>query len=801
MLTPNGSDPGRSPIRKLLVANRGEIAARVIRTGHGLGISTVAVYSDADAAAPFVQQADEAVRLPGAAPADTYLRGDLILAAAAATGADAIHPGYGFLAENAAFARDCATAGVTFVGPPPDAIAAMGSKLEAKALMAAAGVPVLPGATIPRADLGVGPAGAELARAAERTGFPLLVKAVYGGGGRGMRLVREPAELADAVSAASREAASAFGEPAVFLERFVTGPRHIEVQILGDSRGTVVHLFERDCSIQRRYQKVIEEAPSPAVDDALRAALGDAAVAAGKVIGYTGAGTVEFVLDASGDFYFLEVNTRLQVEHPVTEMVTGLDLVELQLRLAEGEPLPADVTQARITGHAIEARLYAEDVPAGFRPATGILHRFDIPAGPGVRVDAGYAAGSVVGPYYDALLAKVIAHGRTRADAARRLARALAGARLHGVTTNRGLLLGIVTEPEFLAGRTDTGYLGRHDPARLSRPPDDAATQRHAAAAALAGQAANRARAQVLASLPSGWRNVPSGPQQVSYAADGEMYAVAYRVHPALAGSAGTSASGAGPGGSPAASRVGPALAGSAGTSASGAGPGGARVDVAVNGKPLGAEVTVYRVAPDVVDLDVDGIRRAYSVHRVTEDDRIVVYSDGPDGSAALAELPRFADPNATASSGSLLAPMPGVIVRVLAEAGTLVTPGQPLVVLEAMKMEHEVASATAGVVTELRAVAGQQVDAGQVLAVVVAGESAKSVAGQPAPGQPAPGRGTREPGAGQSAPGGGTREPGVGQPSAGQAAREPKTGQPATGQETGDPGVGQSAPGSRSEA
>ena len=518
---PNGSAPGRPQIRKLLVANRAEIAARVMRTAHGLGIATVAVYSDADARAPFVQQADEAVRLPGAAPAETYLRGDLILAAAAATGADAVHPGYGFLAENAAFARDCAAAGITFVGPPPDAIAAMGSKLEAKALMAAAGVPVLPGATVT--------AGADLGEAGARTGFPLLVKAAYGGGGRGMRLVREPGGLAGAVAAASREAASAFGDPTVFLERFVTDPRHVEVQILGDARGTVVHLFERDCSIQRRYQKVIEEAPSPAVDATLRAALGEAAVAAGKVIGYTGAGTVEFVLDASGDFYFLEVNTRLQVEHPVTEMVTGLDLVELQLRLAEGEPLPPEVTGARITGHAIEARLYAEDVPAGFRPATGTLYRFDIPAGPGVRVDAGYASGSVVGPHYDALLAKVIAHGRTRADAARRLARALAGARLHGVTTNRSLLLGILSEPEFLAGRTDTGYLTRHDPAALGRPAA-AVTNRHAAAAALAGQAAHRAAARVLRSLPSGWRNVPSAPQRVSYAAGDEEYAVSYRL-------------------------------------------------------------------------------------------------------------------------------------------------------------------------------------------------------------------------------------------------------------------------------
>jgi propionyl-CoA carboxylase alpha chain len=299
---PNGSAPGRARIRKLLVANRAEIAARVMRTAHALGIATVAVYADADAGAPFVRQADEAVRLPGAAPAETYLRGDLIVAAAAATGADAVHPGYGFLAENAAFARDCAAAGITFVGPPPEAIAAMGSKLEAKAVMAAAGVPVLPGATVLP---GAVTAGADLGDAGARTGFPLLVKAAYGGGGRGMRLVREPAGLASAVAAASREAASAFGDPTVFLERFVPDPRHVEVQILGDARGTVVHLFERDCSIQRRYQKVIEESPSPAVGSALRTALTDAAVAAGRAIGYVGAGTVEFVLDRDGSFFFL----------------------------------------------------------------------------------------------------------------------------------------------------------------------------------------------------------------------------------------------------------------------------------------------------------------------------------------------------------------------------------------------------------------------------------------------------------------------------------------------------------------
>ena len=372
---PVPATPPSRPIAKLLIANRGEIAARIIRSAHALGLATVAVYSDPDADAPYVTLADEAVRLPGAAPAETYLRGDLIIAAAAATGADAVHPGYGFLSENAAFARACADAGLTFVGPAPQTIAAMGDKVAAKAAMAAAGVPVLPGMTVTSDD--------DLSAATERVGFPLLVKAAFGGGGRGMRLVASSAELAGAVTSARSEAASAFGDGTVFLERFVTDPRHIEVQILGDTAGTVVHLFERECSIQRRYQKIVEECPSPAVDAGLRAALAAAAVTAGQAIGYTGAGTVEFVLDRDGSFYFLEMNTRLQVEHPVTEEVTGLDLVELQLRIAEGEPLPAQVREARIEGHAIEVRLYAEDVPAGFVPATGTLHRFTIPTAPG----------------------------------------------------------------------------------------------------------------------------------------------------------------------------------------------------------------------------------------------------------------------------------------------------------------------------------------------------------------------------------------------------------------------------------
>jgi acetyl/propionyl-CoA carboxylase alpha subunit len=679
--------PGK-PISKLLIANRGEIAARIIRTAHALGIATVAVYSDPDARALYVTQADQAIRLPGAAPADTYLRGEAIIAAAVAAGADAVHPGYGFLSENAAFARACAAAGLIFVGPSPDTIAAMGDKVAAKATMAAAGVPVLPSLTVDDL-LEAAPAGA--VDVARTVGFPLLVKAAFGGGGRGMRLVSDQAGLEEAVMSARREAAAAFGDGTVFGERYIPDPRHVEVQILGDSHGDVVHLFERECSIQRRYQKIVEESPSPAVDDALRRKLTDAAVTAGRAVGYTGAGTVEFVLDRDGSFYFLEMNTRLQVEHPVTEAVTGLDLVELQLRIAEGEPLPPTASRARLTGHAIEARLYAEDVPAGFLPVTGTLHRFAVPSGPGLRTDTGYRDGSVISPHYDAMLAKVIAHGRTRTDAARRLARALLDAEIHGLATNRDLLVAILREPGFLAGATDTGYLTRHDPATLARSQAGdgtgaghaAATARHALVAALARQAVNRAAAPVLATLPSGWRNVLSAPQRVSYTAAGQgqeatqRYDVAYRVL-------------------------------------------GDAVEASVNGVPLG-QVTRHEAGPDRVDLEIDGIRRSYRVHRVGPD----TYVDASDGSSALTEVPRFGDPEKLTPAGSLLAPMPGLVRRVLVEVGAAVTAGQPLLVLEAMKMEQTVAAPAAGVVAELRAKAGEQVAPGQVLAVVEAAGAA----------------------------------------------------------------------------
>jgi propionyl-CoA carboxylase alpha chain len=483
-------------VNKLLVANRGEIARRVFRTARELGIATVAVFSDADANAPFVAEADESVLLPGNAPSDTYLRGDLVIAAAVATGADAIHPGYGFLSENAAFAQAVIDAGLTWLGPPPAAIATMGSKLRSKELMSAAGVPCLPSWTSP----------------AEARGYPLLVKASAGGGGRGMRIVRAPEHLEEAFESAQREALSAFGDGTVFVERYLERPRHIEVQVVADNHGSTVALFERDCSIQRRHQKVIEEAPSPAVSAALRQSLSEAAVTAARTVDYRGVGTVEFVLSESGDFFFLEMNTRLQVEHPVTELVTGLDLVALQIAVARGAKLPPEALNPTLTGHAIEARLYAED--ADFLPQTGTLSRFEIPSPAGVRVDSGVETGSVVGVHYDAMLAKVIAHGATREEASARLAGALDRARLHGIITNRPLLVSVLRSPAWADNDVDTSFLDRHEVL------DSAAHEIHCLAAALAS-CASRADA-----FPSGWRSLPSQPQTTSY--DGVVVSYAH---------------------------------------------------------------------------------------------------------------------------------------------------------------------------------------------------------------------------------------------------------------------------------
>jgi len=648
------------PITKLLVANRGEIARRIFRTARAMGISTVAVHSDADAAAPFVREADEAVQLPGNTPAETYLRGDLVIDAAKRAGADAVHPGYGFLSENADFARKVEAAGLIWVGPPADAIETMGSKLGAKELMQKAGVPTLPWADDP-AD-------------ADQVGYPLLVKASAGGGGRGMRIVRSADGLAEAVEGARREAGSAFGDDTVFLERYLEAPRHIEIQVFADTHGNVVSLFERECSIQRRHQKIVEEAPSPAVDDDLRKRMGEAAAAAAAAVGYVGAGTVEFVVatgpGAQEDFAFLEMNTRLQVEHPVTELITGLDLVRLQLLVAMGEPLPSDALSPRITGHAIEVRVYAEDVAAGFLPATGTLRAFELPTDI-VRVDGGFESGSVVSPYYDAMLAKVIAYAPTRDEAAGTLATALQRSRIHGVVTNRDLLVGILRNREFLSGRTDTGFLERHEPSVLGGNPLDASGARlHALAAALALQAQNRAQAEVLSRLPSGWRNNRSQPQRLTLRDGDAETVVSYQI-------------------------------------------GRDGLTAAVDDEAI--DVTLHNATMTAVDLTAAGIRRTYQVAIVAD----AVDVDSPLGSSSYVLVPRFPDHSHDLAAGSLVAPMPGSVVRILVEVGATVAKGQPLVVLEAMKMEHTVSAPAAGSVTGVEVSAGQQVEAGAVLVVV----------------------------------------------------------------------------------
>jgi propionyl-CoA carboxylase alpha chain len=657
------------PIRKLLVANRGEIARRVVRAAGSLGIATVAVYSDPDAASPHVREADEGVRLPGATAGETYLSIDAVVRAATRAGADALHPGYGFLSENPAFARAVVAAGIVFVGPPADAIEQMGSKLAAKALVEAAGVPVLPGREV--AGLG----HEELLAAGCSIGWPLLVKASAGGGGRGMRVVGRQADLIAAIEGARREASSAFGDPTVFLERYLEGAHHVEIQVLADTFGTTVHLGERDCSVQRRHQKIVEEAPSPVADRALRSQMGEAALAAARSVGYVGAGTVEFLVEPGGGFYFLEMNTRLQVEHPVTELVTGLDLVRLQLLIAEGAPLPGEVLAASAAGphgHAIEARLYAEDPERDFLPSTGTLHRFAIEEGEGVRVDAGVVDGSVVSPYYDPMLAKVIAWAPTREGAARRLAHALAGARLHGVATNRDLLVAVLGEEEFLAGTADVQFLSRRSPAELAlsaRHPE--ADRLHAAAAALAEQAARRASVAVLPDVPSGYRNNPSQPQRLRYATAARELDVSYRF-----GRSGLES-------------------------------------VAVDGEPL--ELVLFSAGATAVDCELGGLRRLVEVAVVGDE----VFVDSALGSTVLRRLPRFPAPRHEAGAGSLVAPMPGVVARISVAAGESVEVGQEVLVVESMKMEHAVRAPATGVVAAIRVEAGSQVEAGTVLAVL----------------------------------------------------------------------------------
>ncbi|MFE6593226.1 biotin carboxylase N-terminal domain-containing protein [Streptomyces sp. NPDC057781] len=611
-------------ISTVLVANRGEIACRIFRTCRELGIRTVAVHSDADENALHARVADAAVRLPGAASADTYLRGDLIVKAAVAAGADAVHPGYGFLSENAGFARAVVDAGLTWIGPPPEAIEAMASKTRAKELMG-----IAPLTHVTEADL------------------PVLVKAAAGGGGRGMRVVRRLADLDDELTAARAEAASAFGDGEVFVEPYVENGRHVEVQILADTHGTVWALGTRDCSLQRRHQKVIEEAPAPGLTPELTGELHDLAVRAARAVDYAGAGTVEFLV-ADGRAHFLEMNTRLQVEHPVTEAVFGLDLVALQLRVAEGHALENDPPRAR--GHAVEARLYAEDPANGWAPQTGRLHRLAVPDG--IRLDTGYTDGDDIGVHYDPMLAKAVAHAPTRAEAVRRLAGALERAAIHGPVTNRDLLVRSLRHEEFTSARMDTGFYDRHL----------ADLTRGGTADPLAPLAAALADAHGRSRFGGAWRNLTSQPQVKRYAMAGEEHEVRYH-H----------------------TRTGPAADG----------------------------VRVVHADAHVVLLEADGIRRRFEV--AAYGDQIHV------NATRLTALPRFPDPTAQHAPGSLLAPMPGTVVRVaegLTE-GTTVQAGQPLLWLEAMKMEHRITAPATGVLTALNTTPGQQVTVGSLLAVV----------------------------------------------------------------------------------
>ncbi len=643
-------------IQRLLVANRGEIARRVFATCRRLGIETVAVHSDADADLPFVHEADVAVRLPGNAPADTYLRIDLVVDGARRAGADAVHPGYGFLSESADLARAVVDAGLTWVGPSAESIEQMGSKIRAKQLMRAAGVPVLEAPDVPaEADL------------------PLLVKASAGGGGRGMRVVRTQAALPGEVAAAEAEAASAFGDGTVFVEPYVERGRHVEVQVVGTDHGVLV-LGERDCSLQRRHQKVVEETPAPHLPGRTRAALHDAARKAAEAIDYRGAGTVEFLYDPGQDrFFFLEMNTRLQVEHPVTELVHGVDLVELQLAVAEGRELERI---GETYGHAIEVRLYAEDPGADYQPQSGTLGRFEVPGvatefdllnRPGIRLDSGFVAGNQVSTHYDAMLAKVVAWAPDREQAARRLADTLARTRIHGVTTNRDQLVALLRSDAFVAGEVSTAFLDEQPPATAVDP--RAATV--AAAIALAEQV--RRDRTVQRGIPVAWRNVLSQPQVTEL-------------------------------------EVGP----------------GSTVEVAWTTGRDGYLVDGYEVVaagPDGVTLSVDGLATTYDV--AVRGDEVDV--DSPGSHLRLRRVPRFVDPAAAAAAGSLLAPMPGTVVKVLVATGDAVEAGVPVLVLEAMKMQHTVTAPAAGTLTRLDVRPGAQVAAGEVLAVVSAGSTTEN--------------------------------------------------------------------------
>ena len=634
---------------KLLIANRGEIACRIIKTAHEMGISCVAVYTEADTHSPFVRMADQAIKL-----SDSYLNGNEIINAAKQTGAEAIHPGYGFLSENAKFARAVQKEGLIWVGPNSRVITSMGDKLKAKDIAEKAGVPTLPMTTDPKK--------------ANTIGYPILIKAAAGGGGKGMRIVEDKKDLKEAIAGAQREAKTGFGDDRVFIERYVASSRHIEIQILGDSQGNVVHLGERECSIQRRHQKIIEESPSPRVDSEMRTAMGDAAIKLAKKLKYESAGTVEFLVDdKTGEFWFLEVNTRLQVEHPVTEEVTGKDLVYEQLRIARGEELGYSQDDITWHGSSIEARLYAEDPSNDFLPATGTLIAYESDTNIDARWDTGIEQGSVVGTDFDPMLAKVITKGKTRVDAANKLALALESLHIGGVTTNRDFLVASLRSEDFLKGKTTSDFIEKSNPQRAVVL-KGSALENATSAAALWIQGQNRENANILKEIPTGWRNSRLPRQKITLSYLDNEVEVTYKSN-----------------------RDG---------------------SFAVN------EETTAKVidwTPSGIDIEIN-TSRFYS--KITQaDDNIVVH--GPWGDALFKILPRFTLPGSEIQAGGLIAPMPGKVIDLKVKVGSKVKKGDTLVILEAMKMEHQVKASEDGKVTKVLIKKDDQLENGALLMVV----------------------------------------------------------------------------------
>ena len=652
-------------IQRILIANRGEIARRIMRTAHNMGIGTVAIYADGDANEPFVSEADQAISLDGTSSLETYLDQEKVIAAAKRAGADAIHPGYGFLSENASFAKAVDDAGLIWIGPSPKAISEMGDKLSSKNMMTDAGVPTLPSAEA-SADADVIALGKEI-------GYPLLVKASAGGGGKGMRIVEDESQLAEAAEGARREAASSFGDDTIFLERFLSSSRHVEIQVLGDSTGNAIHCFERECSVQRRHQKIIEEAPSSAVTPEIREQMGAAAVAAAKAIGYTSAGTVEFLLDGD-EFWFLEMNTRLQVEHPVTEEITGLDLVREQILIAQGMPLSVSQEDLSINGHAMEVRIYGEDPANDFLPTAGPVLLFERSKVADARYDTGIETGSNVGIEFDPMLAKIIVHAPTRTEASLRLARVLETTRIQGLITNRDFLVSVLREQAFLDGDTTTDYIERINPPR-SRALDRGQIIEGAIAAAMAAQYDRRLASNTLKRIRSGWRNSIMPPEHVEYKCGEEEVTIDYQ----------------------------------------------SQRDGSFNvmADDLTLKVELVERDGNTIDLTVDGRRVAYTV--TSNEDRWLTH--GPSGQLEYTELPRFPDLTRAGLKGGLTAPMPGNVVDTYVKEGDEVEEGQLLLILEGMKMEHRITAPDAGTIGELRVGKGDQVQNGQLMVVLQAEE------------------------------------------------------------------------------